>query len=118
MPAPARITTMLPWPHVRCRSISMIRDIILNLEHGVARDLARDFAITIAETFDAHIAGIAFAYAPDFPGYVTLEIPAENAAQMIAESEEAAMAAIERFEEAARRSLLSAEHRLLRTIGA
>jgi nucleotide-binding universal stress UspA family protein len=37
---------------------------------------------------------------------------------MIAESEKAALAAIERFEEAARRSLVSAEHRLLKTLGA
>jgi nucleotide-binding universal stress UspA family protein len=95
----------------------MIRDIILNLEHGVARDPARDFAITIAETFDAYIAGIAFAYAPCFPGYVMLEIPPNVVAQMTAESEKAALAAVERFDAAAKRSLLSFEHRLLRTIG-
>jgi nucleotide-binding universal stress UspA family protein len=39
-------------------------------------------------------------------------------AQMIAESEKSAMAAIERFDAAAKRSLISAEHRLLRTLGA
>ena len=96
----------------------MIKDIIVNLEHKIVRDPARDFAITIAETFDTHIAGIAFAYTPDFPGYVMLEIPADIMAQMIAESEKAALAAIERFEAAARRSLVSAEHRLLKSIGA
>jgi nucleotide-binding universal stress UspA family protein len=95
----------------------MIKDIIVNLEHKIARDPARDF-ISIAETFDTHIAGIAFAYAPDFPGYVMLEIPSDIVAQMIAESEKAALAAIERFEAAARRSLVSAEHRLLKSIGA
>jgi nucleotide-binding universal stress UspA family protein len=96
----------------------MIKDIIVNLEHKIARDPARDFAITIAETFDTHVAGVAFAYAPDFPGYVMLEIPSDILAQMIAESEKAALAAIERFEAAARRSLLSAEHRLIKAIGA
>src|ERR1700726_2400287 len=96
----------------------MIKDIIVNLEHKIARDPARDFAITIAETFDTHIAGIAFAYAPDFPGYVMLEIPSDIMAQMIAESEKAALAAIERFEAAARRSLVSAKHRLIKTAGA
>ena len=96
----------------------MIKDIIVNLEHKIARDPARDFAVTIAETFDAHIAGVAFAYAPDFPGYVMLEIPSDILAQMIAESEKAALAAIERFDAAARRSLVSAEHRLLKTMGA
>jgi hypothetical protein len=40
----------------------MIKAIILNLEHRIARDPARDFAITIAETFDTHVVGVAFAY--------------------------------------------------------
>ena len=39
----------------------MIKDIIVNLEHRIGRDPARDFAITIAETFDAHIVGVPFA---------------------------------------------------------
>jgi nucleotide-binding universal stress UspA family protein len=95
----------------------MIKDVIVNLEHQIARDPARDFAITIAETFDTHIAGVAFAYTPDFPGYVMAEIPADILAQMIAESEKAAKAAIERFDAAAKRSLVSAEHRLLKTLG-
>jgi nucleotide-binding universal stress UspA family protein len=94
----------------------MVKDIIVNLEHRIARDPARDFAITIAETFDAHIAGVAFAYAPDFPGYVIPEIPPNILAEMIAESEKTALAAIERFDAAARRSLVSAEHRLFKTI--
>jgi nucleotide-binding universal stress UspA family protein len=96
----------------------MIKDIIVNLEHRTARDPARDFAITIAETCDAHVAGVALAYAPDFPGYVMLEIPSDIVPQMIAESEKAALAAIERFEAATRRSLVSAAHRLLKAIGA
>jgi nucleotide-binding universal stress UspA family protein len=106
------------WLRVLCGSVSMIKDIIVNLEHRIARDPARDFAITIAETFDAHVAGVAFAYAPDFPGYVMLEIPSDIVAQMIVESEKTALAAIERFDAAARRSLVSAEHRLLKAIGA
>ena len=80
----------------------MIKDIIVNLEYKIARDPTRDFAISIAETFDAHVAGIAFAHAPDFPGYVMLEIPSDIVAQMIAESEKVALAARERFEAAAR----------------
>jgi len=97
----------------------MIKDIIVNLEHQIARDPARDFAITVAETFDTHVAGVAFVYIPEFPGYVMLEkIPRDMMAQMVAESEKAARAAIERFDAAARRSLVSAEHRLLRALGA
>jgi nucleotide-binding universal stress UspA family protein len=96
----------------------MIKDIIVNLEHQVARDPARDFAISIAEVCDTHLAGVAFAYTPEFPGYVMMEIPPDIVAQMVAESEKSAMAAIERFDAAAKRSLISAEHRLLRTLGA
>ena len=96
----------------------MIKDIIVHLEHQAARDPARDFAVTIAEIFDAHLAAFAFTYAPDFPGYVMLEIPSDIVAQMIAASEKAALAAIERFEAAARRSQISAEHRLIKTAGA
>jgi nucleotide-binding universal stress UspA family protein len=47
-----------------------------------------------------------------------MEIPPDIVAQMVAESEKSAMAAIERFDAAAKRSLISAEHRLLRTLGA
>src|ERR1700676_4107107 len=96
----------------------MIKDIIVNLEHKIARDPARDFAVTIAETFDTHVAGVAFAYTPDFPGYAMLQIPPDIVAQMAAESEKTAWAAIERFDAAAKRSLVSAEHRLLKAGGA
>src|ERR1700682_5191489 len=106
------------WLRCLHESNSMIKDIVVNLEHRIGRDPARDFAITIAETFDAHIVGVTFAYAPDFPGYVTLEIPPDIVAAIVAESEKAALTAIERFEDAARRSLVSAEHRLLKSIGA
>jgi nucleotide-binding universal stress UspA family protein len=96
----------------------MIKDIIVNLEHRIARDPARDFAISIAETFDAHVVGVSFAYTPEFPGYVMPQIPPDILAQAIAESEKAALAVIERFDADARRSLVSAEQRLLKTPGA
>lgn len=95
----------------------MIKDIIVNLEHDIARDPARDFAIAVAETFDAHVAGIAFAYEPGFPGYAMLELPPDIVEQMTAESRKSASAAIERFDAAARRSMVSAEHRLLSATG-
>jgi nucleotide-binding universal stress UspA family protein len=96
----------------------MIKDIIVNLERRIGRDPARDFAISVAETFDAHVAGVAFAYTPDFPGYGMLQIPPDILAQMVAESEKTALAAIERFDAAARRSLVSAEHRLIKAVAA
>jgi nucleotide-binding universal stress UspA family protein len=47
-----------------------------------------------------------------------LQIPPDILAQMVAESEKTAWAAIERFDAAARRSLVSAEHRLIKAVGA
>jgi nucleotide-binding universal stress UspA family protein len=95
----------------------MIKDIIVSLEHEVARDAARDFAISVAEVFDTHLAGVAITYVPKFPGYVAPQLQPEILAKMIAESEKSAKAAVKRFEEAARRSGISAEHRLLKAIG-
>src|SRR5258705_5750563 len=120
MPKVARYSTVRPGtaPRFCYRSISMIKDIIVNLEHQVARDPARDCAISIAEVCDTHLAGVAFAYTPEFPGYVMMEIPPDIVTQMIAKREKSAMAAFERFDAAAKRSLISAEHRCLRTLGA
>ena len=44
----------------------MIKDIIVNLGLG-QHDPAGDFAISLAENFDAHILGVAFAYDPIIP---------------------------------------------------
>src|SRR6202041_2815359 len=118
MPTRAPTPTILSSASRRHGSISMIKDIVVNLEHRIGRDPVRDFAITIAETFEAHVVGVTFAYAPDFPGYVTLEIPPDIVAAIVAESEKAALAAIERFDAGAKRSLISAEHRLLKLVGA
>lgn len=49
----------------------MIKDIILNLERDKSRDSVRDYAISIAEAFDSHIAGVAFADGSGIPGFLT-----------------------------------------------
>ena len=38
----------------------MIKDVIVNLALNKSRDSVRDYAITVARTFDAHLAGVAF----------------------------------------------------------
>ena len=45
----------------------MIKDVILNLERNKSRDCVRDYAITVARTFDAHLAGVAFADGANIP---------------------------------------------------
>lgn len=45
----------------------MIRDILVNLSTTSKTDRARDYAISLAEKFDAHLAGVAFSYEPIYP---------------------------------------------------
>jgi nucleotide-binding universal stress UspA family protein len=90
----------------------MIKDIVVNLGLG-ERYPAGDFAISLAETFQAHVLGIAFAYEPVIPGTVMGGIPPEFLESQRAESEALARAAIARFEEGARRAGVSAESRPL-----
>jgi hypothetical protein len=55
-------------------SISMIKDIIVNLEHRIARDPVCESAIPIAEACNTHVAGAAFVHAPDLSGEVMPKI--------------------------------------------
>jgi nucleotide-binding universal stress UspA family protein len=92
----------------------MIKDVVVNLQQQAASDPARDFAISVAKTFGAHIAGVSFAFVPDFPGYISPQLRPEMFAEVMARSEEVALAAIDRFEAAADQSQVSKEHRMLK----
>jgi nucleotide-binding universal stress UspA family protein len=91
----------------------MIKDAVVSLSVGEGRDVAADYAISIAETFEAHLAGIVFAYEPVIPGTVMGGVPATVIEASRVESERAAKAAIARFEEAARRERLAIDTRML-----
>ena len=88
----------------------MIEDLIINLAISTKRDPAREYALTIADVFEAHTVGLAFIYDYALPGHVLGAIPAEVAAQAKREYQEAVDAAVDAFHAAAKRSLLSAEH--------
>jgi nucleotide-binding universal stress UspA family protein len=90
----------------------MIKDIVVNLGLN-ERDPAGDFAISMAETFEAHVLGVAFAYEPIVPGAVMGGIPPEFIESQRAEQEGKARAAATRFEQAAKRSSISYETRIL-----
>jgi nucleotide-binding universal stress UspA family protein len=90
----------------------MIKDLIVNLGLG-EQDPAGTFAISVAETFEAHLLGVAFAYEPVVPGSVMGGIPPEFLETQRAESEKSAQAAIARFEQAAKREGISYESRML-----
>ena len=86
----------------------MIKDIIVNLGLG-ARDPAGDFAISVANTFDAHLLGVAFVYDPIIPGTVMGGIPPQFIESQRIDSEKTARTAIARFEQAAKRADVSYE---------
>jgi len=86
----------------------MIKDIVVNLGLG-AYDHAGDFAISVADSFKAHVLGVAFAYEPIIPGTVMGGIPPEFIEAQRAESDKRARAAVSRFEQAAKRAGVSFE---------
>jgi nucleotide-binding universal stress UspA family protein len=92
----------------------MIKDIVVNLSLLNSRDVAMDFAVSAAATFNAHLAGIAFVYEPVIPMMIDrYGISAGMIESQRIESEKAAKAAVGRFDEAARHSALLAEASML-----
>jgi len=91
----------------------MIKDLVVNLNVGADQDPAAQFAISIAATFQAHIAGIAFAYDPVITPTVIDGLTAEWIDAQRAEQQAAAQRAVDRFAAAAKRDGLSAEYRIV-----
>jgi nucleotide-binding universal stress UspA family protein len=87
----------------------MIKDITLNLGVDADNDPALDYAVSIAEQFDAHVTGIAFAYERVIPGSVMGSMAVEIIEADRVASRQAAQKATARFEAATKRSSLSAE---------
>src|SRR5258705_2341562 len=91
----------------------MIKDLVVNLPVGAGRDAAAPYAISIAEAFGAHVAGVAFSYEPVIPPTIMGTVPASFIESQRAESDKAANDAVARFNDAARRAGVSAESRAL-----
>ncbi len=87
----------------------MIKDIVVNLSVGMDKDPAAEYAISIAQAFNAHLRAIAFAYERVIPGSVMGAMTAEIIEADRAESLKAAQKAHASFEAAARRDGLSVE---------
>src|SRR5713226_3329034 len=84
----------------------MIKDILVNLSYGTSQNGVSSYALSVAETFGAHIVGTAFAYPVMASG---VGLPAIRAQQ--AEAQERAESVAAAFEEATRRAGVSAETR-------
>jgi nucleotide-binding universal stress UspA family protein len=91
----------------------MIKDIIVNLSDGSSRDVAGEYAVSIAEAFSAHVAGIAFAYDPVLPASVMGGISADVFDAQRKENEKIAHTAIQDFEARSKRAGVSVESHLL-----
>ena len=95
----------------------MIRDIVVNLgivaTNSSAKDPTGEFAISIADTFKAHVLGIAFSYEPIIPSAMLGGIPPEIIEAERRESDGKARAAIAHFDAAANRAGVSAESRMI-----
>lgn len=87
----------------------MIKDILVNLTSGAESDPAARYAISIAEAFDAHVTGVAFAYDPPWPPAITDLGGAEILRSLLQKSRDEAQAAATQFEAAAQRSQLSVQ---------
>jgi nucleotide-binding universal stress UspA family protein len=87
----------------------MIKDIVVNLSIGNAGGPASDYAVSVADALQAHLAGIAFIYDPIVPMTGAGYMPAEVIETQQADNEAAAKAAVDRFSELARRAAISAE---------
>lgn len=91
----------------------MFKDILVRLDEGVSHRIATDYALSIARKFDAHVAGIAFAYEPVTPGTLMSGMPVALYEESRLECEKQAKAAIAGFEDAAKGASVSASSHLV-----
>jgi nucleotide-binding universal stress UspA family protein len=89
----------------------MLKDIVVNLAIGEEKDHARDYAISVAAAFGAHLTGIAFVYDPILPPTLLGGIPADFIAQQREQAEKAAAESIAAFEAAATAAGVACESR-------
>ena len=87
----------------------MIKDILVNLSYGTSQDGVSNYALSVAETFGAHIMGTAFAYDPVMASGFGLSANFIRVQQ--AEAQERAESVAAAFDEATRRAGVSAETR-------
>lgn len=90
----------------------MIKDIVVNLGLG-PNDPAGDYAVSMAEIFEAHLLAVAVSYDPIIPGTVMGGIPPEIIEGQRRESDKKARTAMARFEQAAKRAGISSETRVI-----
>jgi nucleotide-binding universal stress UspA family protein len=93
----------------------MIKDVLVHLSTGDTNGRASAAALGLAEMFDAHVAGVAFAYEPVIGASVMGSVPSDFIDAQRTENTNAANAAKSRFDEAVRREQVSVEAHVFTT---
>lgn len=94
----------------------MIKDIVLHLSADTKHDVAAPYAVSVAETFGAHLAALTFAYEPVLPATLMGGgLPVDFIAAQRALAEDGAKAAMTKLEEAAQRAGVAVEARVITT---
>jgi nucleotide-binding universal stress UspA family protein len=91
----------------------MIKDIVVNLALVRTEDPTSAYAISVAETFGAHITGIVFVYDPVISPGIMDGVSAEWIESQRSESRKMAQEAVDRFEAAANRAGVAMAHRVI-----
>jgi nucleotide-binding universal stress UspA family protein len=86
-----------------------VKDLLINLATGIGHDATIDYAISLAHTFDAHLAGVAFAYDAIPLAMLAGEVSPAWIEELLKEAQAAAQMAVGKFEAAVERAGISAE---------
>ncbi|ARQ00020.1 universal stress protein [Pseudorhodoplanes sinuspersici] len=87
----------------------MIKDIVVNLALGAETDPACRYAISLAEAYNAHITGVAFAYEPPWPPSIMEGAVIDVYRTAKDDQQKKAKEAVARFERSTKQSQLSAQ---------
>ena len=96
----------------------MIKDILVHLSTNPEHHVARDYAISVAETFEARLNGIAFAYEPFIPGLMLNDSVSDLVASYREENCKAAQAAKSKFDEVVSRVRIPGGSRVVKAAAA
>ena len=93
----------------------MFKDIVVNLSVRKGSKAVGDYAVSVAETLEAHLTGVAVAFVPSIPGASLGYLPIETIEVQQRENEMAAEDAVDHFTAASAKAGVAAERRVLRT---
>jgi hypothetical protein len=90
----------------------MIKDILVRLERDPSREIINEFAVSLAELFDAHLTGVSFTDERVLE-ISFAELPSDVVRRIVSEAENAAQTAIDRFARFSEPRISSVAHRLI-----